>query len=134
MNLNVALPLASSILSFIFAAFLVDQWRARRRPYQLIWAIGLLWYALSAGTEFLGGAFGWSEPLDRAWYLILIAIGGLLPAITSGANRFGVTSGFFVGELLGVLFLFGGFLVSIEVFSDIRVPFTRHVVRHRMEA
>jgi hypothetical protein len=343
MDLNVALPFASSILSFVFAAFLVDQWRARRRPYQLIWAIGMLWYALSAGTEFLGGAFGWSEPLYRAWYLIgavwvagwlglgtvyllgrtrfgyafaaclglaglftfltwrkydypdsgvapfvylgvalglavvvavmtrrhderwvhvagavvvggsvvsavmtltaslpapgwtvdpathiptgelfpgylrlltpffnitgafvlvlgalysaymfmpkrrvvryerdrtgppglvvslliagvaipinfvaslpgafaslvtgrlhsrvpatiLIAIGGLIPAITSGANRFGATSGFFVGELLGVVFLFSGFLVSIEVFHDIRVPFTRHVVRHRAEA
>ena len=43
MDLNVALPLASSILSFVFAAFLVDQWRARRRPYQLIWTIGMRW-------------------------------------------------------------------------------------------
>jgi hypothetical protein len=343
MNMNVALPFASSTLSFVFAAFLIDQWLERRRPYQLIWAIGMLWYALSAGTEFLGGAFGWSEPLYRAWYLIgavwvagwlglgtvyllgrtrfgyafavclglaglftfltwrkydypnsgiapvaylavalvlavvvavltrrrderwvhvaglvviggsivsavmavtatlpapgwtvdpathiptgdlfpgylrlltpffnitgafvlvlgalysaymfmpklrviryerdrpglvatiegiaiaavaipvnfvasrpgalaslvrgrlnsrvpatiLIAIGGLIPAITSGANRFGATSGFFVGELLGVLFLFSGFLVSIEVVRDIRIPFTRRVVRHRIEA
>ena len=343
MDPNVALPLASSTLSFVFAAFLIDQWRERRRPYQLIWAIGMLWYALSAGTEFLGGAIGWSEPLYRAWYLIgavwvagwlglgtvyllgrtrfgyafaaclglaglftfltwrrygyensgiapfaylgvafvlavvvavmtrrhderwvhvagavvvggsivsavmaltaalpapgwtvdpathiptgdlfpgylrlltpffnitgafvlvlgalysaymfmpkrriiryerdrggpgnavrsvavatiaipvnflaslpgavvallagrlnsrvpatiLIAIGGLIPAITSGANRFGATSGFFVGELLGVIFLFVGFLVSIEVFNDIRVPFTNRVVRHRVEA
>jgi hypothetical protein len=343
MDLNVALPFASSALSFVFAALLVDQWRERRRSYQLIWAVGMLWYALSAGTEFLGGAFGWSEPLYRAWYLIgavwvagwlglgtvyllgrtrfgysfavclglaglftfltwrkydypdsglspflylgialvlavvvavmtrrhderwvhvaglvvaggsvvsaimavtahlpapgwtvdpathiptgdlfpgylrlltpffnitgafvlvlgalysaymfmpkrrlvryerdgrgvfggvagllvavvaipvnfaaslpgavvallsrrlnsrvpatiLIAIGGLIPAITSGANRFGATSGFFVGELLGVIFLFGGFLVSIEVFRDFRVPFTGHVLRRRLEA
>ena len=42
----------------------------RRQPYQLVWTIGLLWYGISAGTEFLGGAFGWSEPLYRAWYLI----------------------------------------------------------------
>ena len=65
---------------------------------------------------------------------ILIAIGGLIPAITSGANRFGATSGFFVGEFLGVLFLFAGFLVSIEVVRDIRIPFTQRVVRHRAEA
>jgi hypothetical protein len=343
MDPNVALPFTSSLLSFVFAAFLIDQWRERRRPYQLIWAIGMLWYALSAGTEFLGGASGWSEPLYRMWYLIgavwvagwlglgtvyllaktrfgyafavciglaglftfltwrkydypnsgvapilylgiavvlavvvavltrrrddrwvhvaglvvvggsiasavmawtaplpapgwtvdpathiptgdlfpgylrlltpffnitgafvlvlgalysaymfmpkrrviryeradtgpsaavrsaavaavaipvnflvslpgavialvrgrlnsrvpatiLIAIGGLIPAITSGANRFGATSGFFVGELLGVVFLFGGFLVSIEVFRDIRIPFTQRVVHHRAEA
>ncbi|MEO8462290.1 MAG: hypothetical protein ABI555_03685 [Chloroflexota bacterium] len=339
MDFNVVLPLLSSILSFVFFVFLIDQWRERRRPYQLIWAIGMLWYALSAGTEFLGGAVGWSEPLYRAWYLIgaiwvagwlglgtvyllaktrfgyafavslgfaglftvlsfakygyegsgsapmiyglvaavlavavivmayrrddrwpwlaavaivggsvvslamvlttplaapgfavdpathipvgtlfpgyirlltpffnvtgafaltfgalysayvfmpkrrvlrydlkgrrnpflyawaliavivnfvaslpgavialltgrlnsrvpatiLIAIGGFIPAITSGANRFGATSGFFVGEFLGVLFLFTGFLVSVEVFREIRVPFTQRVLRARSE-
>jgi hypothetical protein len=341
MNLNVLLPFCSSALSFVFFVLLVDQWRRRRRSYQAAWAAGMLWYGLSAGTEFLGGAFGWSEPLYRAWYLIgaiwvagwlglgtvlllgktrfgyafavslflaglfsalaqakydyadsgpapliyfglativaiavavdtfrggelwprlaaggliagtavsavmmatvslaapgwivdptthiptgdllpgyirlltplfnvtgafalvlggiysaymfmpkrrviryslereqgavgylanlvlaplaivvnlavslpgavvalfsgrlhsrvpatlLIALGGLIPAITSGLNRFGDTSGFFVGEFLGVFFLFSGFLVSIEVFRDIRVPFTAIVLRTR---
>ncbi len=62
---------------------------------------------------------------------ILIAVGGIVPAITSGLNRFGETSGFFVGEFLGVVFLFAGFLVSIEVFREIRIPFTRIVLRSR---
>lgn len=341
MNFNVVLPFCSSLLSLVFCALLFDQWRRRRRSYQAVWAIGMLWYGLSAGTEFLGGAFGWSEPLYRAWYLIgaiwvagwlglgtvlllgktrfgyafagslflaglftaltqakyqyadsgpapilyfaiaavlavaicidtyrrgsrwpllaaaamvvgtlvsaammalvslpspgwvvdpvthiptgdlfpgylrlmtpffnitgafalvlggvystyifmpkrrviryslirnqsparylgnllvapvaivlnlavsipgalaalltgrlnsrvpatlLIAVGGLIPSITSGLNRFGDTSGFFVGELLGVVFLFAGFLVSIEVFSEIRIPFTSIVLRSR---
>jgi hypothetical protein len=339
LNLNVVLPLCSSLLSFVFFVFLADQWRERRRAYQLVWAIGMLWYGISAGTEFLGGAFGWSEPLYRVWYLIgavlvagwlglgtivllartrfglamvpvflllalislggakvypgaetagpiyalvalvlavavgvlawrrsgrwasvvalavvvgsvvaaglmatasipapgyaldpathiptgellpgylrlltplfnvtgafaltfgalfsawvfmpkrrvirysldrsqpigalavnlakavvgfpvnlvaslpgavtalvrgrlnsrvpatiLIAIGGLIPAITSGLNRFGNTSGFFVGELLGVVFLFAGFLVSVEVFHELRIPFTSRVLRVR---
>jgi hypothetical protein len=338
-NLNVVLPLGSSLLSFVFFLFLIDQWRERRRPYQLVWAIGMLWYGISAGTEFLGGAFGWSEPLYRVWYLIgavlvagwlglgtalllaktrfglamapvflllalislggprlypdaasiaplyaavalilaiavgwlalrrsprwaavmtagivggsaigavlvavvplpapgwvvnaqthiptgelfpgyirlltpmfnvtgafalsfgalfsayvfmpkrrvirysldrhqpigalvanigravvgfpvnlaaslpgaagalvtgrlnsrvpatiLIAVGGIIPAITSGLNRFGNTSGFFIGELLGVVFLFLGFLVSVEVFQQIRIPFTNRVIRTR---
>jgi hypothetical protein len=64
---------------------------------------------------------------------MLIALGGLIPAITSGANRFGATSGFFVGEFLGVLLLFSGFLVSIEVFREVRIPFT-HVVLQRRRA
>jgi hypothetical protein len=34
-------------------------------------------------------------------------------------------------ELLGVVFLFAGFLVSIEVFREIRVPFTGIVLRSR---
>ena len=48
----------------------LDQWWQRRRAFQLVWAVGLLWYGISAGTEFWGSAFGWSEPLYRTWYLI----------------------------------------------------------------
>lgn len=70
MDPNVALPFLSSALSFVFALFLLDQWLERRRSYQLIWTVGMVWYGISAGTEFWGGAFGWSEPLYRAWYLI----------------------------------------------------------------
>ncbi len=343
MGLNALLPLVSSALSFVFALFLLDQWLERRRSYQLIWTIGMAWYGISAGTEFWGGAFGWSEALYRAWYLIgavyvaawlglgtmyllgktrfgygaafsvllaglftllsqakagytdtgiipvaafgiaivgailitietyrgsgrwawiagvlvaggslaavpivlltsipapgfaldasgipvgtlmpgsvrlltplfnvtggfalalgalystyvfmpkrrvirydltrtaglgpfgrnllvapvaitvnllvsipgtvnallrgrlhsrvpatiLLAIGGFIPSITSGLSRFGITQTFFLGELLGVVFLFAGFLVSIEVFREIRIPFTRRVLRVRSEA
>jgi hypothetical protein len=336
-DLNVILPFLSSALSFIFAAFVGDQWLRRRQPYQLVWTVGLLWYGISAGTEFVGSAFGWNEALYRAWYLfgafgvaaylglgtvyllnrtrfgyfvsasfalaalfsyltsikyaregtpasdstvllvvgislaaavavaavtrfrrraighvtatilvgasvivawatltatvaapgysvdeigipvgtampadlriltppfnivgafalvfgavysayifmpkvrvmrvrtsmpvigtvgraiavvvnfaaslpaawrsmregtlnsrvpatILIAIGGFIPGWTSGLNRFGITWSFFIGELLGVVFIFLGFLVSIEVFSDVRLPFTRIVLRRR---
>ena len=340
MDPNVILPLLSSALSFVFAAFVADQWLRRRQSYQLIWTIGLLWYGISAGTEFVGGAWGWSEPLYRTWYLIgafgvaaylglgtvfllrntrfgyfvafsvfagglfsilsgvararegdpasggtiltvvavaaaaallllaatrvrrelvapiatavlvvasivvtwltftvpvaapgfaldpatgvptgeafpadlrvltppfniagafalvfgavysayifmpkvrvmrvstdipvigtvgravavvvnfvasmpaawrafragtlnsrvpatlLIALGGFIPGWTSGLNRFGVTWSFFIGELLGVVLIFLGFLVSIEVFRDVRLPFTRVVLRHRRE-
>jgi hypothetical protein len=55
---------------------------------------------------------------------ILIAIGGFIPAITDSLNRFGATDLFQLGKFLGVLFLFAGFLVSIEVFREIRIPFT----------
>ena len=64
---------------------------------------------------------------------ILIALGGLVPSITSGLNRFGITWAFFLGEFLGVLLIFIGFLVSIEVFSDIRLPFTRVVLVRRKQ-
>jgi len=336
-DLNVILPFASSALSFVFAALVFDQWLRRRQPFQLVWSVGLLWYGISAGTEFIGGAVGWSEPVYRAWYLfgafgvasylglgtvyllnrtrfgyfvaasfavagllsyltsvkyanegippggttvalvvgislgsavllafltrfarrwighataailvaasvavawatltapvaapgfaidgigiptgaalpsdlriltppfnivgafalvfgavysayifmpknrllrattdlpiiggvsrgiavvvnfvastpgawrafragrlnsrvpatVLIALGGFIPGWTSGLNRFGITGSFFIGELLGVLLIFMGFLVSIEVFSDVRLPFTRIVMRRR---
>ena len=56
-------------LSFVFAALVADQWIRRRQPYQLVWAIGLVWYGLAAGAELLGAAFGWNETLYRVWYL-----------------------------------------------------------------
>ncbi len=338
-DLDIILPFLSSVLSFAFAAMVADQWLRRRQSYQLVWAVGLLWYGISAGTEFIGSAFGWNEPLYRTWYLIgafgvaaylglgtvyllnrtrfgyfvavsfamaglfsyltsvkyaregvpasdatvllvvgaslgaavlvalitrfrrrwighvtaailvvasvvvtvlsytvpvaapgysidgigipvgtampsdlriltppfnivgafaltfgavysayifmpkarvrrvtngwpiigaigravavvvnfvasvpgawrafragtlnsrvpatiLIALGGFIPGWTSGLNRFGITWSFFIGELLGVVLIFLGFLVSIEVFRDLRLPFTRVVLRHRRE-
>jgi hypothetical protein len=107
-NFNAILPFCSSLLSFIFFAFLLDQWRERRRSYQAVWAIGMLWYGISAGTEFLGGAFGWSEPLYRVWYLIgAIWVAGWLglgTVMLLGKTRFGYA---FAGSLfLAGLFTF----------------------------
>ena len=55
---------------------------------------------------------------------ILIAIGAFIPTLTDSLNRFGATELFQLGKFLGVVFLFAGFLVSIEVFREIRIPFT----------
>jgi len=55
---------------------------------------------------------------------ILIAIGAFIPTVTDSLNRFGMTELFQLGKLLGVVFLFAGFLVSVEVFRVIRIPFT----------
>jgi hypothetical protein len=55
---------------------------------------------------------------------ILIAIGAFVATLGDTLNRFGYTEWFQLGKFLGVLFLFAGFLVSIEVFHQLRVPFT----------
>jgi hypothetical protein len=68
--LNIVLPLGSCLLSLVFAAMVFDQWRQTHRAFQLVWSVGLLFYGISAGTEFLGSAFGWSPGLYRAWYLV----------------------------------------------------------------
>jgi hypothetical protein len=105
---NVVLPFLSSSLSFLFALFLLDQWRERRRSYQLIWAIGMVWYGISAGTEFWGGAFGWSEGLYRLWFLIgaiyVAAWLGLGTMYLLGRTRFGYGAAFSV--LLAGLFTY----------------------------
>jgi hypothetical protein len=55
---------------------------------------------------------------------ILIAIGAFVATLGDTLNRFGMTEWFQLGKFLGVVFLFMGFLVSIEVFREIRIPFT----------
>jgi len=108
-DLNVVLPFLSSALSFVFAAMVGDQWIRRRQPYQLVWTIGLLWYGISAGTEFLGGAFGWNEALYRLWYLIgafgVAAWLGLGTAFLLNRTRFGyvVAISVFAGGLFSIL-------------------------------
>jgi hypothetical protein len=103
---NVILPLASALLSFAFAALVADQWVRRRQPYQLVWAVGLLWYGISAGTEFGGSAFGWSEPLYRTWYLLgafgVAAYLGLGTVYLLNRTRFG----YFVAASFAIAALF----------------------------
>ena len=70
------IPLLTSIVGFVFAVLVLDQFVAHRRPYQLVWGIGLLMYATSAGAEFAAGAWGITELVYRTWYLfgaILVA-------------------------------------------------------------
>jgi hypothetical protein len=55
---------------------------------------------------------------------ILIAVGAFVATLGDTLNRFGMTEWFQLGKFLGVLFLFAGFLVSVEVFREFRVPFT----------
>jgi hypothetical protein len=77
-------------------------------------------------TALLGGRLD-----ERVPATALIALGGLIPSITSGANRFGETGMFYLGEFLGVVFLFAGFAVSAVVIDDIRIPFTSIVLFRR---
>ena len=109
MEPNVILPLATTVVSLAFAAAVFDQWRHRRRAYQLAWTLGLLWYAVAASTEFFGSAFGWNEGLYRAWYLFG-ALGvaswlGLGTIFLLNRTRFGyfVAAALLAGGLLSLL-------------------------------
>ena len=63
------IPLASSIVSLVFAVTILDQFFARRKPYQLVWTIGLFMYFISTGTEFWIGVWGLNQTVYRLWYL-----------------------------------------------------------------
>src|SRR3982751_3410007 len=69
MPVTVWLPALTALLALVFALALFDQWRERRHGFQLVWAIGMLFYAIAAGCEAIAGANGWNEPLYKTWYL-----------------------------------------------------------------
>jgi hypothetical protein len=63
------IPLVTFFVSLIFAITVLDQYFARRKPYQLLWAIGLFMYAISTFTEFWWGVVGHVDLFYRLWYL-----------------------------------------------------------------
>ena len=69
MTFAVLLPAITAFLALVFAVGLLDQWRDRRRSFQIVWAIGMVFFAIASGSEALGALTGWSEPLYRTWYL-----------------------------------------------------------------
>jgi hypothetical protein len=105
-TLNVLLPLLTSLASFLFAALVLDQWRRRRRSFQLVWTAGLTWYGIGAATEFLGSALGWNEGLYRAWYLF----GALFVAAYLGVGTIYLLSRTGFGYFASLAVVLGGLL------------------------
>ncbi|MEI7554529.1 hypothetical protein [Candidatus Chlorohelix sp.] len=243
MNFTVMLPLLASIVSFIFALMVFDQFILRHKTYQVIWTIGLLLFCLAAFSQFLGTSNGWIENANyyRLWYLagamgtssflgmgtifliasrkvalpvlgililcfitalvlvftaqvdlsqlpanateevtgkafptyvrvmtpffnifgagfllfgaiqstfvfwrkrirfyrvlsnIFIALGAFAASSAGFITRFNLSGSdaFSLATLLGVTFIFIGFLISIEVFEEVRIPFTRILLKRR---
>ena len=89
------LPMLTSVLAFLFAVMLLDQWLERRQGFQAVWCFGMLCYGLGAGAEAIAAASGWSEPIYRVWYLTgaVWTAGwmGLGTAFLLARTRFGYT-------------------------------------------
>jgi MFS family permease len=93
MDANVFLPATTAALAIIFFGLLLDQWRMRRRGYQAIWALGILFFGIAVLCEAIAAATGWNEPVYRIWYLTgaVWTAGwlGLGNAFLLGRTRFG---------------------------------------------
>ena len=67
---SVLLPLASAVLSFVFAFAVFKRWNARRSHRHLfVWGIGLIFYGIGGLAEAYTGAFGFNPFVLRVWYL-----------------------------------------------------------------
>lgn len=120
MDANVLIPAVTAVLAGAFAILLLDQWRTRRRGYQAIWGLGMVFYAVAVACEALAAANGWNEPTYQLWYLTgaVWTAGwlGLGTAFLLGRTRFGFAfalSLFFAG-----LFTFLTARRDPEIYAD----------------
>lgn len=91
--MTVLLPTLTALVAFLLAVALLDQWRERRRSYQLAWALGALFFGLASASEAIAAANGWNTLLFRVWYLTgaVLNVGwlGLGTALLLAKTRFG---------------------------------------------
>lgn len=91
------------------------------------------------GAVFLFGGALWSAwtfiqrkaPGYRVTSMVLLALGSVFPSFTTGFQRLGFSAAAPLGEFLGALCLLAGLLISLDVFTVFRVPFTGIVLRER---
>ncbi len=74
------ISLLTAAVSLVFALSVLDQFLQRRRPYQLVWTLGLLLYMAASLLQALWIAGANVEAVFRLWYLS----GGMLVAAYLG--------------------------------------------------
>lgn len=120
MDANVLIPAVTAILAAAFAVLLLGQWRSRRRGYQMVWALGMAFFAIAVACEAFAAASGWNEPIYRVWYLTgaVWTAGwlGLGTAFLLGRTRFGF--GFALCLFLAGLFTFLTARRDPEIYAD----------------
>jgi hypothetical protein len=100
---NILLPSFTSLLALSFALVLLTRLVRRKQTYYLVWTLGLLWYAVAAGSEALGAIQGWTPALYKLWY----ATGAIGVAAYLGAGTIYLHKDQPFGSLTVVCFLIG---------------------------
>ncbi len=72
-------PAATAVLGFIYVALLVAQWYQRRKPHQLAWAVGFLFYSVAAVMEAYSEATqNWDPTVYRIYIVLAASLVGFL--------------------------------------------------------
>lgn len=112
------LPLASSLLAFVFAFMVLKRWTRRRPPFLLLWGIGFVMYGIGGLMEAWFGFFGWSPLVFRLWYLF----GAILVAAWLGQGTVYLLvrrtiGGVRVSHVLMTILVIGSLYASFRVFT-----------------
>ena len=68
MSINMILPFLSTIVMFVFTAYVLQRYYVRRRLCFLFWGLGLAMFGIGSLSEILL-TFGWNDWVFFAWYL-----------------------------------------------------------------
>ncbi len=72
-------PLATAIIGGCFTALVFFQYRKRRQPHQLAWAVGLMLYAVAAFMEaYSEYTRSWNPPVYRIYIVMAASLVGFL--------------------------------------------------------
>lgn len=72
-------PAATGAIGFVYVALLVRQWLERRKPHQLAWAVGFLFYAVAALMEAWSERTGaWGPTVYRIYIVLAASLVGFL--------------------------------------------------------
>jgi hypothetical protein len=117
---SVIIPAVTAVLAISLSLALLDQWRTRRRGYQLVWAAGMAFYGIAVACEAVAAASGWSQATYSLWYLTgAVWTAGWLGLGTTfllGRTRFGF--GFALCLFLAGLFTFLTARRNPEIYAD----------------
>ncbi|MDQ3656508.1 MAG: hypothetical protein M3457_15715 [Chloroflexota bacterium] len=118
-NPVIVFPIVCSMLSALCAAVLFRDALIRPRPDKIMWTIAFVMFALAAGADAAGIAFGWSSWLAKLYYatgpalvVAFLAIGQLYLLFPLAMRRFGV----------GITLLVTALWVSLVVNAPIDHP------------
>lgn len=111
--MNFTLPLLAAIVSLILAVTVLDQYFARRKPYQLVWAIGLFMFFLSIGSASWIEAQGLNETAYRLWYLF----GAILVAAYLGMGSLYLLARRRTAHIIMTILLIASFYAAFMVFT-----------------
>jgi hypothetical protein len=92
--LGAAVSLAATVIGFAFTVLVLRQWIGHRKAFQLAWSVGLGLFTVAIFAQFVAEAFGWSDVLYKAYYLMAAPLVGVL----------GVGSAFLISRRMGLGF------------------------------
>jgi hypothetical protein len=111
--LNTLLPFISCIVSFVAAASILRRYAGHRRPYLLLWGIGMIFYGIGGFCEAFYGAFGWNPFVFRVWYLF----GAVLVAAWLGQGTVYLLAKRRVADTLMIVLAVASLFAAYRVFT-----------------